>query len=71
MDSIGAQPRRPSREPVPWFMLVLIALVAVWLVATSAARILRYDVADLERERQWRTEHEARLREFAELSRTP
>ena len=61
--------RSPSREPVPWFVLVLIAVAAFGLVLTSAARILRYDVADLKRERQWQSEHQARMRELAELAR--
>ena len=60
-----------AREPFPWFVLLLVALVAVALVAASAARLLRYDAADQEREQQWRAEHEARMREVSELTRLP
>ena len=62
---------RAAREPIPWFVLVLIGIAAVALVALSAARLLRHDAADQERQRQWRAEHEARMREVAELSRVP
>ena len=58
-------------EPFPWFLLVLIALAAIGLVATSAARIIRFHVADTAREQRWQIEHEALLREVAELTPAP
>ena len=66
-------PVRPHRvrEPIPWVVLVAIAATAVALVATSAARIYRFDAAEVERQRQWRIEHQARLREVDELARVP
>ena len=55
--------RKGAREPFPWFFLVLIALAAVGLVGTSAARIYRFHLVETAREEQWRAEHEALMRE--------
>ena len=59
------EPRR-SREPFPWFIVVVFGLVTVGVVATSAVRIFRYRVEDTAREQRWRAEHQARLREATE-----
>lgn len=67
----GAERPRGAREPFPWFFLVLIALANVGLVATSAARIFQFHVADTGREQRWRAEHEELMREAVELAHAP
>ena len=63
--------RKGAREPFPWFFLVLIALAAVGLVATSAARIYRFHLVETAREAQWRAEHEALIREALAVAPPP
>jgi hypothetical protein len=67
----GARPARPSREPFPWFVLVLFALLAVGVVTTSAVRMFRFHIEDTAREQRWRLQHDAMLREVAEHEDVP
>jgi hypothetical protein len=62
---------RVTPEPFPWFLLVLIALGASGLVATSAIHLFRYQTQDTAREQRWRAEHEALLREATALAKAP
>lgn len=68
MPGTGAERTRGTKEPFPWFLLVLLALANVGLVATSAARIFQFHVADAGREQRWRAEHEALVREATTLA---
>lgn len=59
---------RIEQEPFPWFLIALISLAAAALVATSATRILRFHAVESAREQRWRIEHDAMLRQTAELA---
>ena len=68
---LAAERQRVTPEPFPWFLLVLIALGATALVATSAVHLFRYQTADTAREQRWRAEHEALVREATALAKAP
>lgn len=66
MGAIGVERSQPAREPFPWFLLVLFALLALGTVATSAVRIYRFHIEDTAREQRWHAEHETLMREVAD-----
>ena len=68
MGATAIERPRVTPEPFPWFLLVLIALGASGLVATSAIHLFRYQTQDDARDRRWRTQHEALIREADALA---
>ena len=68
MGATAIERPRVTPEPFPWFLLVLIALGASALVATSAVHLFRYQTQDTARDERWRAQHEALVREAAALA---
>ena len=68
MGATAIERPRVMPEPFPWFLLVLIALGACGLVATSAIHLFRFQAQDDARDQRWRAAHEALVRESDALA---